>query len=272
MSEIADGVREPRALCLYGIIPGSKVGPWLAESGLQAVLHADLCAVVEPATPEAVQLQGEGVVDDLSAVAALAARHIAVLEHVMQFGAVVPTRIGAVFSSSAAVAETLASQECRFRDLLERFEGHEEWAVHLQVDRRRLEAQVGTHDAELERLAAAAAAAGPGMAYLHARLHDARVEVLVNDRIDHASDGVFDRVEGLASEVVLLPCRAGPPDGPTAVMSSALLVATTAREPFCEQLRVVALELEGEGFVLEWTGPWPAYSFCNDLSDDGEAT
>jgi hypothetical protein len=257
-------------LCLYGIIPGARVGPWLTDAGLQPVLYADLCAVVEPATPEAQQLQGEGVIDDLAAVAGLAARHIAVLEHVMQFSAVVPTRIGAVFSSVAAIAETLASEESRFRDLLERFEGHEEWAIHLQVDRPRLEAQVGARDAELERLAAAIAAAGPGMAYMHARLHDARVDALVTERIDQASDGVFDRVEGLASELVLLPSRAGPADGPTAVMSAATLIATTARDPFCEQLRVVALELEEEGFTLEWTGPWPAYSFCNDLSEGGE--
>ena len=262
----ADGTQ----LSLYGIIPSDRAGVWLAQAGLQSIAFGELCAVVEQALPPARLASGPWTDADLAALAALAARHMAVLQEVMQHSAVVPAHIGAVFSSALAVAQTLAQQSSAFGDLLARFAGCEEWAIHLRVDREGQQRLLGSGDAELERLERAAAAAGPGSAYLFARMSEARREALVNEQIDAATDCAFDQLDGLIRETVLLAARAPEPGQLASVLSVALLVPIVDRAELHLRLQALQAELGAEGFEVEWTGPWPPYSFCDMASQDVE--
>ena len=263
-----------RVLYLYGVVPRGQPLPAHEAAPLEAVPHARLVAVVEPVCAREFSAEElERKLQCVGWVAPLARRHAAVLEAAMRHGPVVPAGLCTLFTSARALTRLLADNEERFHDQLSWLEGRQEWGLKIFCDEDRLRSTLGARDPAVLALAAAAAAASPGQAYVLGKKRDGRLAEVVSVRIDEVVDEVLDEVDGevegplaaLAVDMRQRPLLAEARAGRRAamVLNCALLVDTTVCPAFHAAAAELAARLEAEGFALELTGPWPAYSFCD---------
>lgn len=261
------GVGVGRVLYLYGVIPKNQSFSSDAGLPLQAVSHATLTAVVEPVcarefSPEALDEK----LQSIEWVARLARKHETVLEEAMRHGPVVPASLCTLFSNTEALKRSLAENEKRFLFALERIHGQQEWGLKAFCDERRLRAAAATDDAELRTLDAVIAGANPGHAFVLRKKREARLAELGSMRLDALVDEVLEAIEHVAADVRLRPLLPEPATGrdePLA-LNAAALVNVFARETFQATIAELSTRYQDDGLVFELSGPWPAYSFCDD--------
>ncbi len=260
------GVSVERLLYLYGVVRKHQDLPTSTGVPLRGVAHATVTAVVEPVCAR--EFSPETLDEKLRSiewVARLARKHEAVLERVMRYGAVVPARLCTLFSDTQALKRSLAESEGRLRAALERIQGREEWGLKAFWDEGRLRA-AAADDPALPVLDAAVAVANPGHAFVLRKRREARLAELVSMRLDALVDEVLDAIEHVADEVRLRPLRPESATGREAPMSlnAAALVNVSTRETFQATIADLSARYRDDGLVIKMSGPWPAYSFCDD--------
>src|SRR5262249_18972186 len=129
-----------------------------------------------------------------------------------------------------------------------------------------LRAAIGTNDPDVQALAAAAAAASPGRAYVLRKQRDDYVAAIAAARIEEVVDEVLDALAGLTVEARLRSLRSEAVTGrrEAMIVNAALLVDIAVCPALHAAARDLATVLSPEGFDLELTGPWPSFSFCDE--------
>lgn len=254
-------------LYLYGVVPKGQPLPTSEVAPLEAVSFSSLVAVVEPVPSR--EFSAEALEERLQSVdwvAPLARKHSAVLNDVMQHGPVVPARLCTLFSSADALIESLAENEQRFRDVLSLLKGREEWGLKVFCHEETLRSIAGTNDPQVKALEAAAATASPGQAFVLRKKRDGRLAEVVSARIEEVLDEVLDAIASIAANTCLRPLLSEPATGrrDAMVMNAALLVDVAASSTLGTMAEELVSHFCREGFVVELTGPWPPYSFCDD--------
>ena len=270
---------------LYGVIPRGQSYPSEEGMGLEAVVHADLVALVEPVSAREFSSAAlDAKLEDLEWVSLLARRHESVLERAMRHGVVAPARLCTLFSSAFALRQSLAANEQRFRAALQRMRGRQEWGIKAFCVESRLRAQADHGDDRVRSLNAALATAAPGYAFVLRKQRDARLAELAAARIYEVLDEAGAALEravvdlrllplrhgdepaGAAAETGELPAAPGPPE--TMVLNLAALVDEAAYEAFDSVVGELAARFRDEGFRFGLSGPWPPYNFCSQDEDD----
>lgn len=250
-------------LYLYGIVRESHELPTTLSTRLQVVSMGGLGALVEVVDDAGF---APGVLDEklqsLEWVAAQAHVHQAVLDQVMSVGAVVPARLCTIFSGVAALQVRLHEQGPRFRALLDTIEGRQEWSVKVYCQRASLEPVIAAREG-LDRPAQPSGT--PGRDFLIRKRRRAVLVRLVDEAIDGCVDDVLDSIHALAAESRL---RSLLSEQTTQRADEMMLNAAVLLDPEVEQRLVDALdetsELHGDCFSIVLSGPWPAYSFCDE--------
>ena len=264
---------ESRVFYLYGVIPKGQSYPSDEGVPLEAVIHSDLVALVEPVCArEFSSATLDEKLGDLEWVSRRARRHETVLESAMRYGVVAPARLCTLFSSALALRQSLAANEQRFLAALERMRDREEWGVKAFCAEGQILARTGRDDAKVQSLNAALATAAPGYAFVLGKQRAARMAEIAGARIDDVSD---EAGEALEREAVDLRFLRLPPAGETAgqgkeimVLNLAALVDEAASEAFHSVVAQLAERFREEGYRFELSGPWPPYNFCTQ--DDEE--
>jgi len=205
MATAETAVAGNRVLYLYGVIPKGQSYPSEEGVPLQAVIHSDLVALVEPVCAQ--EFSSETLderLEDIEWVSRLARRHEAVLEGAMRYGVVAPARLCTLFSSALALRLSLAANEERFLAALERMRGREEWGVKAYCTESRIRAQVGQDDAKVQSLDSALATAAPGYAYVLQKQRETRLAELAAARIYDVTDEAGEALEREAVDLRLL--------------------------------------------------------------------
>jgi hypothetical protein len=169
-------------------------------------------------------------------------RHEAVVEAAMEDGAVLPMRVGTLFSDEAALIGALRARQAEFRRALRRVDG----AVELGV---RAVLASGEHDLGNTRPDPDTGSAGPGTTYLLSRLEHRRSGERLALTI-HAPLAALARAARWQLE-----------SGETQRLIAAYLVDRGRVEAF--RARVGELENQRETQIV-CTGPWPPYSFASE--------
>lgn len=257
-------------LCLYGIVRAGDRPSKPSSPPLDAIVHGRLAALVECVPAE--EFQPEILAANLGSiewVTRAARRHEAMLEEVMQAGPVIPARLCTLFSGSDAVCELLAGREDALAALLERLAGREERGLKIHCDELALRRALAETDRDALWLAAAAASASPGQAYLFTRRRDALLSELAERRIEEVQDFVLDAIEALDVDVRIKPVLADKGSNRTdrMILNLAALVERDGRPHLDELLDGLAADLRAQGFSFEQSGPWPPYSFAASGAD-----
>ncbi|HXG91486.1 MAG TPA: GvpL/GvpF family gas vesicle protein [Blastocatellia bacterium] len=205
--------------------------------------------------------------NDAAWAATRAMRHERVVEHFASRASVIPLRFATIYLSRERVRQRLAEKCDELHRIIERLEGREEWGVNVYRNRAKLMEAIATLSPRLRELGEQAAAASPGQSYLlkkkieamkadEARAETGRVVAEIERELGRASDGAarLTVMKGEASEA-----------GET-VAKLAFLVERARFDQFRDAAETLAEKHADSGFMLEMTGPWPAYNFAGTKS------
>ncbi|MEM9457118.1 MAG: GvpL/GvpF family gas vesicle protein [Myxococcota bacterium] len=251
-------------LYLYGIVREGQPLPTSLVASLEVVSGGGLVALAESV--------GDGefsppVLDQklqsLEWVAARASAHQAVLDQVMHEGPVVPARLCTMFSGAAALRARLCAQGSRFHALLGAIEGRQEWSVKVYCDRSALVRSIAAREGQEPP---GEPSGSPGRDFLLRKRRRAAVARRADEAIDDCVDDVLGFIEDLAfdsrSRSLLsdkTTCRAD-----TMMFNAAVLLDPGAEHALVRALDEVS-ETHGNCFSIVLGGPWPAYSFCDEV-------
>ena len=189
---------------------------------------------------------------DLDWVSRCAVAHDAVVEHFARAAPVIPMKLFTLFTSDERAVTHVARTRRKLDRLFSRVGNREEWGVRLLLDERR---------ALGPRAAPVTAATGTDFLRKKKAAKDARQQVVADalreaDTLHEALDRLADdsrrrtpAVEGATSRLVL---------------DAAFLVPRGGTRRFRAAVTEAAALLEGRGFTLSLTGPWPPYHFVAD--------
>jgi hypothetical protein len=149
-------------------------------------------------------------------------------------------------------------------ELLDRFDGKDEWTLNLYADTELLAAIVQHTEPEIASMSETAERLPEGQAYfVRKKLQKATADA-VDARLAAVERSVHQRLEAIA--VAIAP-EARPHTTPTAGPAASVSILV-ARDRFSE-LEALLTELEAthaDGHVtFELVGPWPPYSFAAGL-------
>lgn len=262
-------------LYLYGIIQNSRELP-IVPAPVEQIVHGKLVALVEavPAdefAPEVLETQFTSI----EWVARHAEKHEALVEAAMHHGPVIPARFCTLFSSGDAVRKLLSDDEDRLWSTLARLDGMAEWSVRAYCDTEVLERVVAENDATCMSLAAAAANATPGQAYVLSKRRSAHIACLADMYKGELQEVMLDELDarGLEVQVKQLPAARSTNTNREMVVNLVVLAGRRNFSRLVEMLKTMEQRYMAEGFVFERTGPWPPYSFTQYESalDDEES-
>jgi hypothetical protein len=249
--------RERAALYVYGLVH-AREAPDLSEApaGIPGaspprtlgggrslwlvVADAPLALYGEPAIEKGLK--------SLTWVSKIALAHEAMIEHVMQFGTVIPMKMLTLFASEERALAHVQSMRRRLERLIERVAGRFEYGVRLWFQPV---ATPSGRPASTRKL---------GARFLLAKKErrDAEREARF---VAHArAQEIFEQLASLADDA----SRRAPPVGPgTArlILDATFLVRAAAQKKFRTSLERWRRQLAPRGFEVSLTGPWPPYHF-----------
>jgi hypothetical protein len=209
--------------------------------------------------------QGERNLEDLQWLGPRVMHHQAVIEAAMQVSAVMPARLGTLFSSPDALGHFLTVHQHTIARFLNQTRNQDEWAVKGLLDR----AKAG--DWLFSRLSAAQpeCSGASGARYLQERRMRAAAAKELNQWVAQTLESLIDQLRrhatGFHQRGVITPAEPGTPQ---TVVNLAFLVARDALGEFRRCVERANLEHREHGLELGLSGPWPPYSFCPPLETE----
>lgn len=206
--------------------------------------------------------QGERNLQDLQWLGPRVLRHQAVIEAAMQTSAVLPARLGTLFSSVDALDRFLTMHAEAIVQFLTQTAGQNEWAVKGLLDRGK------AGDWMLSKLLAAQSqpAVASGARYLQQRrMHVAATQELnqwVVRTLESLTDELRRHAVGFRQRGVVPSAEPGKLQ---TVVNFAFLVAFERVQEFRGCVEQANREHREHGLELALSGPWPPYSFCPTL-------
>jgi Gas vesicle synthesis protein GvpL/GvpF len=192
---------------------------------------------------------------DLNWVADLALAHETVVEHFASRSgtSVVPMKLFTMFSNRARASADLAARWPDIKPVLDRIRGCAEWGIRV------MRQPVPTRGA-------AARGASSGTAFLVAKK---RERDAVRAGLVKAADAAEDAFESLAKLAREARRREAPETATSPpLVDAAFLVSDNRKERFRSAARRLAKSCRQAGADLILTGPWPAYNFVQQASED----
>lgn len=203
------------------------------------------------------------LVTDLQRLTPFAVRHEAAIARLQPHApALVPLTFGAVYERPERVRLLLAEQATAFHAMLDRVRGRQEWGIKVSRNMAQSLAAVGDHSEELRRLAAEAAAASPGRAFI---LNKQRQRILADEADRMVAAACNELLEELAAVSAAARrdqiTRLDTVESVQLALKAAFLVDETAADRFRALAGALNERIAPRGLRLELSGPWAPYSF-----------
>jgi len=215
----------------------------VAGEPVRAVVAGDLAAVV--GTVELDEFRGAGLrrnFSDADWFAAKARAHNAVVSAVRRGGSVFPVRPATIYRDDWRVCQLLSKEHEEIQAALRRISGREELGVKVYADPKSMAVQGDLR----RRRQLASQYEGYRMAVAEAdRVHTALMRCAVEGKRKPSPNGGAEAT------------------GPSTILNGSYLVDDDGVELFVET--ITALERSTARIKLEVTGPWPPYSFAEDM-------
>jgi hypothetical protein len=196
--------------------------------------------------------------EDLEWVERTARGHERVLEQVLRSAALVPLRLCTLYRDVDGVRDLLRESSTALTEALAKVDGHTEWGVKVFADPR----VAGVED-EAEAGGTPTGALGSGAAYLAKRREDRVLAERAAEVRARCVETVHRRVCELASDATTNPPQRPELHGRELAMllNGAYLVQRGRERELAGLVGELQREWEPRSFVIELTGPWPAYNF-----------
>jgi len=253
------------------------LAPLVGEEGMAGVAFPDLLGPVREldlggvgAMVSAVDRESwsdESRLSSLEWVTPRALHHARVIDQVSRARPVYPARFGTLFTTPEALSAVVQQHAEPLRDFFAMVEGRVEWDVKIffdpgEAEARWIQEQIRAAAALLDDLPTGRRYLAEQAMRREARKSLApRLEALCGElasRLSHDEHGLRERP---------LPPVVDEKRRP--LIHWALLWPEALDDELRRRLADAADYCETSGLQLEWTGPWPPYSFRPNLTDDG---
>ncbi|MDP1760137.1 MAG: GvpL/GvpF family gas vesicle protein [Candidatus Woesebacteria bacterium] len=190
--------------------------------------------------------------------------HEDVVDTLMKQTTIVPIKFGTVLKDEEAALKMLQDYEGKFKKLLSKFTGREEWGIKVYADSKKFKDYIGKNEPEfLKQQGSLSKVASKGAAYLLGRKMEEELKNDVASRLAKTSEVIFQEAGKDAYEAKLnktLPQKLTGKNKEM-ILNTAFLIEKEKVARFCKQVKKLIEKYEPMGIEIELSGPWPPYSF-----------
>jgi hypothetical protein len=255
----------PDVLYVYAIAGAAHPSPERVEAidgsdRIDAVTAGQLAAFITPV--DDVDFS-QGVIDarakDVEWLGSIGYRHQSVMNALMHGGTIIPLRAFTLFASEESLRRHLEEESARFRKLLDRLDGKQEWTLRIEFDPQLWSEALVARVDSLRALSEEIAAASSGKAFLLRKKLDDEKKRASRD----AEQQVMSEVERDVMAKLACDAVAETRQQRSGAFPQINVLIERDEEARLEELRdELARRYAAEGVTLALTGPWPPYTFA----------
>jgi len=182
---------------------------------------------------------------------------------------IIPVRFGTVFYSKDGALQFLKNNESCLLELLDKIDGFTEMGVPLYFDRSAIIKHLTEQDPRLSKLEYAGTGNKTGTSYLLQKRIESQQAAEFYTVIDQYVESAIAELAPKAKEVYRAQTAPVPNSNSLFYVNIAYLVATEELEPFKQAAARWQEMMCEKGVTARVTGPWPPYSFTNELHQSG---
>lgn len=246
--------------CLTREVPKLKDADRIVDK-VYFIYHCGLYAIVSKVSSEEFAKENlEKNLNDMDWVKKKATIHEQVIEEVMKARCVLPFKFATLYNSEISFKLCMENYVQIFRDKLEILENRQEWGVKIYCDIERLREMFVCR----EQGDKAISSSSPGKGYLLKKKKQELTNQLINKRYNECAKACFEELSRHSAQSRLnrlLP-REVTERKEEMILNSAFLIEQDRAVDFIAVVGSLKTAYKEEGFLIDCTGPWPAYNFC----------
>jgi len=175
---------------------------------------------------------------------------------------IIPMKFLTIFNSEKRVNDIIIENSEQFLHNFKRIKDREELSVKIYCDEKKYKEKVMGE--EIKKFEESIVGKPKGAAFFLKKKFDTELEDKIQSRIYGIANQVRDNISSLAAEVKSNKILAQEITGISIpmILNSAFLVDHIKEELFSEKIDELRIDYESNGFLIELTGPWPPFSFC----------
>jgi hypothetical protein len=201
---------------------------------------------------------------DIDWVSRAAVAHEAVVESFSSQPALLPMKLFTIFKSDARAVEQVRGDRRRIDALVKRVAHHLEWGVRVALDPKADRSERAGGQRRRAGKAGQRGEAKAGTRYLsEKKAQRDRVVELSTHAAETARD-LYERLKGRAKMAKRRTDDDLPGQEGVLLLDAAFLVPRSRSSAFRSVVAREARRLDGAGYRIAVTGPWPPYSFVKD--------
>lgn len=232
---------------------------------LQAVELGQLVAVGRWFSAEELKAL-EAMSDNLEWISKQAIAHDQVIKSVAKYGAVLPFKLGSLFSSEEVLRQKLEQHQEAFVAQLKQLKGKQEWSVKLYGDYQDLAAGQGVNE-ELESLKKLIAQSSPGRAFL---LKKKAAKQESQAKLKQAEEAINGFCQELNHYALKLETKDAISKKITEreedmLLNTAVLIDRDTLPQWESWLQKQRKHWQDRNIELAVSGPWPPYHFTQNV-------
>jgi hypothetical protein len=245
------------ALNIASLDEKSSVWQWVFKDVTAVVSKISIGNFTGPAAESRLQ--------DLSWVGPRACRHQQVVEHVMRYSPVLPTRFGTIFTTLKSMEKLLEIYHATISRFLDRVADKDEFSVKGLMDRAKTKKRV--LDLISTREEGRLSSLSPGMRYFQEQRIRSNADKEIHAWLKEICKKIADDLIRYATDFCELKVFSRGATGVDIdmVLNWAFLVSRKTAEDFCARVGQANSDHANQGLTFQLSGPWPPYSFCPSL-------
>ncbi len=205
--------------------------------------------------------------EDLNWIKEKVLSHTRVIEEAMREDkrlTLVPMRFGTIFKDEVKLREALDKDYSKIKEMIDRIRGKQEWSVKAYLkDRKRFEQVIREKNETIKEKEREIASLPEGIAFFAEEELKEVASKELEKELSNVTEALFESfkkqsVASIRGKILgkELTGRQEP-----MVLNAAYLIPEENLEEFKKGAIDINQQIEGKGVFLEYSGPWPAYSF-----------
>ncbi|MBU3978391.1 GvpL/GvpF family gas vesicle protein [Patescibacteria group bacterium] len=244
---------EKQGIYAYGVVDGLQIN----IEDYFTVSHKSLILIGKMINIPDFQKDLQEALKNPKVMEVVLTEHQSFLDMLMRKTTVVPFQFGTILKDEKGAADYLKSSYAKYKELLKKFKGREEWGVRVFADLKQVKTNIFSNPKIRENL-------GTGTAYLLKRKQEEEAEKAVNEKLASFSGEILDGLKEFAFESkVTKSTQRFSEKGEALVSVFTLLLPKSKIGKFNQKLACLQKKYREFGLRLISSGPWPAYSFIS---------
>jgi len=202
---------------------------------------------------------------DLAWLDSYAREHIRIISLLMEDCTVIPFNFGTIYNSQDSLLRFLEDYYDSLIEKIEYISGKEEWGIKMYFNHTMLIEQIDELSMEAADLEKQIMASSPGKAFLLRRKKSELIESEMNRLTKSYGQDYFNQLKKISEATMLnnlLPKELTGRDD-TMILNASFLLYKDKASDFTATLNFLREKCVGFGFDIEFTGPWPPFSFIS---------